>query len=117
MNADRYLKIVLTVIALELGWLGIRDVAPVSAQQQSGPMPVVVTGFKAGTREYMMLPVVVVGGLRSIPGVTDIPGVEMLSVRVPEPVKFDNRQPITVQTGTKPLLVDAIVKPGARPGE
>ena len=34
MPRDRYLKIILTVIAIELGWLGVKDMAvPVSAQQ------------------------------------------------------------------------------------
>ena len=34
MPRDRYLKIILTVIAIELGWLGVKDLAvPVSAQQ------------------------------------------------------------------------------------
>ena len=34
MPRDRYLKIILTVIAIELGWLSVKDVAvPVSAQQ------------------------------------------------------------------------------------
>jgi hypothetical protein len=117
MSGDRYLKIVLTVIALELGWLGIRDTAPVSAQQNNGPMPVVVTGFKYNNQEYMTLPVVVVGGLRGLPGLRAVPGLETLSIRVAEPILFDPRHPITVQTGTKPLMVDAIVKSGQKPGE
>ena len=34
MPRDRYLKIILTVIAIELGWLSVKDIAvPVSAQQ------------------------------------------------------------------------------------
>ena len=34
MPRDRYLKIILTVIAIELGWLSVKDLAvPVSAQQ------------------------------------------------------------------------------------
>ena len=53
MPRDRYLKIILTVIAIELGWLSVKDVAvPVSAQQtqqnqqQAGQLtPVVIRGI------------------------------------------------------------------------
>ena len=36
--ADRYLKVVLTVIAIELAWLGVKDVGtPVAAQANTAP--------------------------------------------------------------------------------
>ncbi|MGH9347477.1 MAG: hypothetical protein ACRD26_09455 [Vicinamibacterales bacterium] len=125
MPADRYLKCILTIIALELLWLGVRDASP-PVMAQPAPAPVVVTGFRIGGQEYTTLPVAVVGGVQPLPGVRELPGIEPLRVRVPESLQVDTRQPlrvqvgnqpITVQTGTKPLLVDAVpAKPGARPG-
>src|SRR5262245_35093474 len=51
MSADRYIKIILTIIALELGWLALKDTAvPVSAQQQQQQRdvatPVVIRGVE-----------------------------------------------------------------------
>jgi hypothetical protein len=125
MRTDRYLKFILTVIALELLWLGLKESAPrVLAQQQ--PAPVVITGFQLGKQVYTALPVAVVGGIgKPLPSATDLPFLEPLRVRVPDPVLVDSRQPlsmtianqpVTVQTGSKPLAVDAIFKTGTAPG-
>jgi hypothetical protein len=125
MRADRYLRFILTVIALELLWLGVREAAPpVLAQQQ--PMPVVITGFQLGKQVYTTLPVAVMGGVgRPLPSANELPFVEPLRVRVPDAVQVDTRQPlgvtianqpVTVQTGSKPLAVDAIFKTGTAPG-
>ena len=45
MRADRYLKIILTIIAAELGWIALTHGAtPVRAQQEAAP--VVITGIQ-----------------------------------------------------------------------
>ena len=55
MSANRYLNTVLTIIAVELGWLTISHVGvPVSAQQ--APTRVVITGVELNSDE--LLPVV-----------------------------------------------------------
>ncbi len=44
MRADRYLKVILTIIAAELGWMALTNAAtPVRAQQEA--TPVVITGI------------------------------------------------------------------------
>ena len=52
MQIDRYLKVVLTVIAVELGWMGFNlAAAPVTAQgpaAQIAPTRVVITGIDMG---------------------------------------------------------------------
>ena len=44
MQANLFLRIILTIIAIELGWIGLKDVvaAPISAQ--SGPTQVLIVG-------------------------------------------------------------------------
>ena len=43
MHADLFLRIILTIIAIELGWIGLKDLAvPVSAQP--GPAQVMIVG-------------------------------------------------------------------------
>ena len=46
---DRYTKAVLTVIAVCLLWLVVRDVTLVKPAQAASPTEVVVTGWRAGT--------------------------------------------------------------------
>jgi hypothetical protein len=128
MHGDRYLKFVLTVIALELLWLGMRQAAPpVLAQQKPEPTPVIITGIRIGSQEYTTLPVALTGSVRpnSIASHRELPNLQPASVRVSEPIVIDARQPltvtignqpVTVQTGTKPLAVDAIFKTGPAPG-
>jgi hypothetical protein len=74
MRTNRYLNVVLTVIAIELGWIGLNHVGtPVSAQQ--APQPVVITGVQMPQTE--MLPVV----LR----------------RADVPLRIDATQPLRIQ--------------------
>jgi hypothetical protein len=122
MSADRYLRLILTLIALELFWLGVRDAAPVVAQQKPDPMPVVITGIRIGGDVYTTLPVAVVGSARTalIPSSRELPNVLPLSVQAeisqPLNVRVAN-EPLTIQTGVKPLVVDVLPgKPSLRPG-
>ena len=71
----RYLNVVLTIIAVELGWLALTHSAtPVSAQQVV--TPVVITGVESGIRA---LPVTLVGQERPLMVEADPP----LRVQVP----------------------------------
>lgn len=131
MSADRYLKAILTVIALELFWLGVRDASPVLAQPKQEPMPVVIAGVRIGTQVYSTLPVAVVGATRTatIPAGRELPAVQPLGVqadiREPVAVQVGNQsltvqvanQPLTVQSGVQPIVVDVLpAKPSIRPG-
>ncbi|HVG71792.1 MAG TPA: hypothetical protein VM819_12835 [Vicinamibacterales bacterium] len=74
MPANRYLNVVLTIIAVELGWLAISQLGvPVSAQQ--APTRVVLTGIELNSEELM--PVV----LR----------------RADVPIRLDASQPLRIQ--------------------
>jgi hypothetical protein len=128
MPADRYLRVILTVIALELLWLGVRETSPTFAQGKPEPMAVVITGVRFGTQEYTTLPVAVVGSVRpdSIPAGRELPNVQPLSMRVQDAVQVEWRQafpvqvanqPLTIQSGMNPVVVDVVpAKPGLRPG-
>ncbi len=122
---DRYLKIVLTVIALELFWIGVKDLAPpVSAQPAA--TRVVITGIDvpAGTTVNGALPVMVRPGdlaLRIQSDRADRP----LQTVVGRPVRIETERPlpVTIDRPVKveadtPLKVDQIgYTPGRRPGE
>jgi hypothetical protein len=60
MAVDRFVKTILTIIALELFWIGIKDTAtPVAAQNQLTPVIIRGVQLPAGSNDY--LPVGVVG--------------------------------------------------------
>lgn len=122
MPADRYVKCVLTVIALELAWLGAREFAvPVTAQATA--TPVVITGIQLNDASGAHLPVVLMGSARQVPAslagsverlTTRVDGAVQLDVR--EPLKVEIDRPVKVETDT-PLLVDQVRNPpSARPG-
>ena len=126
MPRDRYLKIVLTVIAIELGWLGIKDVAvPVSAQQnqpsQQGaqPTPVIIRGIDLpcggntiNCRETS-IPVSVTRTTTPVRVTVDAP----LPVDARGTVRIRQDQAIVVETGERPLLIQSVPPTAApRPG-
>lgn len=125
MQADRYLKVVLTIIALELGWLALTHVAqPVSAQQANvqRPTPVVITGIElSDQRAY--LPVGVMGHYITLP--RGVGGVTLHSPRVTvdtsqAPLRVDLPVPIVVnvEPGNRPIRTEAVpYTPALRPGE
>ena len=89
MDGNRYRNALLTIIALELGWLAITHTGvPVSAQQP--PTRVVIAGF-------------------------DLRPVDMLPVTVRTPVKIEADRPISIQAD-KPLTVHIPVTMSSRPG-
>jgi hypothetical protein len=90
---DRYTKLLLTAIALELLWLGVwREARPLNAQQKV--MPVVITGVHLEPTSVGALPVVV-------NGTVDITAPVALKIQADEP-----------------LLVKAVpYTPSTRPGD
>ena len=90
MTAKRYLNVVLTLIALELGWIALNQSAvPVAAQQTA--TPVVITGIN----------------LRS----DDAP----LPVAVRGPIDIRATAPVPI-VATRPLEVFIPVTTSSRPG-
>jgi hypothetical protein len=131
--SDRYLRIVLTVIAVELAWIGVKDVlpTPVATQAQPAATRVVITGVDLQTRTQF-LPVAVTGSVSGVnspawasPGALRVePGERVFRVesgdrplrvevgsqvntRVVEPIRIDTSQPLNVR---------GVVETSARPG-
>jgi hypothetical protein len=124
MGADRYLKAILTVIALELGWIALQQTgSPVSAQQAA--TPVVLTGIELQEQtDYM--PVSILGQARSIPAPlagrfrpldTAIRNEQSIPVSVPLPIDVRTVGTIRIDT-SRPLKVENVgYTPAPRPGE
>jgi hypothetical protein len=114
MAADRYTRIVLTLIAAELLWLGLARTAPPVAAQ-AAPTPVVITGIDVNPAGAF-LPVGIVGSYRGVPpsaGRTLGP----LSMSVSGSVLVETIRPIKVESD-RPLKVESVdYTPRARPGE
>lgn len=127
MHIDRYVKVVLTVIALELFWIGIKDTAPpVSAQAQQAPTPVIIRGIEVGGPEAGFLPVAVVGGYRQIPSrareavdrlTTDVSSDRAIRVETDRPLDVVVQGTVRVEA-ERPLRVEAVpYTPAQRPGD
>jgi hypothetical protein len=117
MSADRYMKIVLTVIALELGWIAIKDAGVQVAAQQTEPMAVIIKGIEmppntpGAPRSF---PVMLVGTARPVSVTSDRP----LLIDAPQPLRIEQVRPIVVETGDKALVVRSVQASAAtRPGE
>jgi len=111
MPADRYLKVILTIIALELGWLAIKDVTvPVSAQRgEPAPTAVVLRGIDLRQRE--VLPVTLTGNNSVVPVMSGRP------LQIEQPLIVQADRPLPVETASRPLLVQSVpATPSARPG-
>ena len=107
MARDRYLRIILTIIAVELLWLGLKDLAPsVSAQADRRPAaaPVVITGIRLDDRNPDSLPVSVMGTVT----VGLVPST-VVRIQSDRPLKVEADTPLPVQQ------VDYV--PRVRPGE
>jgi hypothetical protein len=90
---DRYVKVVLTVIALELLWLSVGGSSPpVSAQP--APIPVIITGIRLEPSPEVTLPVSVHG---------------MVTVAAPAALKIWTDEPLPVKS--------VPYTPADRPGE
>ena len=111
--SDRYLKIVLTVIALELGWLAIKEHAtPVAAQAQ--PTPVVIRGINLTTSDGRdPLPVSVMDVRQVLKVEADRP----LPVEAPRPLRIEATGAVRIFSD-QPLKVENVgYTPARRPGE
>jgi hypothetical protein len=116
MRVDNYTRAVLTVIALSLVYLCVREAAPrVSAQD--APTRVVITGVAMEpSGSPTVLPVGIVGEMRLAGATFSALPVQPVRVRIAEPVEIHTTRPIKVQAD-EPLPVRAIREPGTqRPG-
>ena len=119
--SDRYLRIVLTIIAVELAWLGVKDVVParVAAQAQPQTTRVVITGVDIPPTRSQYLPVRVEPGERPLRVESGDRGLRVESgdrpLRVEGSVNARIVEPVKVDT-TQPLDVRAVVQTSARPG-
>jgi hypothetical protein len=124
MSGTRYLNVILTVIALELGWMALtRDLPVVSAQAQA-PQRVVISGVDLGTQGYM--PVGIVGAVRNVPfAVSQTLDPQGIRVQAGRPLQIDSQQPVSVRLSTpvkvetdRPIKVENVgYTPAPRPGE
>ena len=102
MTVDRYVKTVLTIIALELFWIGVKDTAtPVAAQGQL--TPVVIRGVQLPVNSQEYLPVGVVG--------------QPVRVDVTRPVKIEADRPIKVEVDRVVKVENVGYTPAKNPGE
>jgi hypothetical protein len=104
MAVDRYVKTILTIIALELFWIGVKDAAPpLVAQAQPALTPVVIRGIQLPPASNDYLPVGVVG--------------QPVRVDIPRVVKIEADHPLKVEAD-RPLKVENIgFTPTKNPGE
>ena len=106
MTTDRFVKGILTIIALELFWLGL-NTAPAVEAQQAPPTPVVITGVE--------IPGDAGGLITTLPvrvsDVVDIrtSGALQIEARQPLPVTADEDAPLPVRT--------VPYEPAAAPGD
>ena len=102
MTVDRYVKTVLTIIALELFWIGVKDGAtPITAQSQPQPTPVVIRGIQLGANDY--LPVGVVG--------------QPVRVDISRVVKVEADRPIKIEADHALKVEQVGYTPSRNPGE
>ena len=100
--SDRYLRIVLTVIALELFWIGVKDFAtPVTAQAALTPVVIRSIQLPPGSQEY--LPVGVVG--------------QPVRVDTVRPVKIEADRPIKIEADRALKVENVGYTPSKNPGE
>jgi hypothetical protein len=112
MTADSYSRFILTVIAVCLIYLCVKESAPPASAQQA-PARVVITGIELGTAPKSVVPVAVVGTARPA---RDGWAISPLEVRVPEEVQIRSIRALKIEAD-KPLLVENIKAPGSqRPG-
>jgi hypothetical protein len=112
---DRYLKIVLTVIAVELGWLAINQhAAPVAAQVQA-PTPVIIRGIDMPYTNTGRdaLPISIVSARAPITVEADRP----LPIEAPRPIRVEAAGTVRI-TSDQVLKVENVgYTPARRPGE
>ncbi len=112
MTVDRYTKMLLTIIALELGWIALSGAGVQVSAQRNEATPVIIRGVEGPPGKEVFLPVAVVGST-----VLRVESARPLEVVASQPVKIEADQPIPVETGNEPLLIRTVSDPPAfRPG-
>jgi hypothetical protein len=113
MTVDRYTKLLLTVIALELGWIAISGAGVSVSAQRNEPTPVIIRGVEGAPGKEAFIPVTLVGAPTAI-RVESARPLEIVSV---QPVKIEADRPVPVETAGEPLLIRTVSNPPAvRPG-
>ena len=122
MRTDRYLKVILTIIAIELGWIALTHTgSPVSAQQAPAPTPVVITGIELRDADDF-LPVGVLGQVRSRaasfqPIDMNVRNDRAIQVALPGPLEVRTINAIRIDSD-RPIKVENVgYTPAQRPGE
>jgi len=112
MTVDRYTKLILTVIALELGWIAINGTGVPVLAQRSEAMPVIIRGVEGPPGKQPLIPVTVMGST-----ILRVESERPLEVIASRPFKIEADRPIPVETGNEPLLIRTVSDPPAnRPG-
>jgi hypothetical protein len=102
MTVDRYVKTVLTIIALELFWIGIKDTAtPVAAQAQL--TGVVIRGIQLPPRSEEYLPVGIVG--------------QPVRIDAVRPIKIESDRPLKIEADRALKVENVGYTPSRNPGE
>jgi hypothetical protein len=104
MTVDRYVKTILTIIALELFWIGIKDTAtPVVAQAQPALTQVVIRGIQLPPRSEEYLPVGIVG--------------QPVRIDAVRPIKIEADRPIKIEADRALKVENIGYTPAKNPGE
>lgn len=112
MTVDRYTKLLLTIIVLELGWIAINNSSVQVLAQRSEPTPVIIRGVEGTPGKQPLIPVTVMGST-----VIRVESDRPLEVVGTQPFKIEADRPIPVETGNQPLLIRTVSDPPAtRPG-
>jgi hypothetical protein len=123
--SDRYLKGVLTVIALELLWLGVKDLGtPVNAQvnREATPvvirgvdreLPIVIEGIRLGGRMQGALPIYGAAGGDPV----SVSAQNPLPIEAPRPLPIMGSVPLRIQADRPIPVTNVGYTPGQRPGE
>ncbi len=109
--ADRYLKVVLTVIAIELAWLGVKDVGtPVAAQANTAPTPVVIRAIEMNGIRNNALPIYAVEPV-------EVTATRPLQIAASRPIPIVGSVPLKIEVD-RPIPVENVgYTPGRKPGE
>jgi hypothetical protein len=112
MTVDRYTKLLLTIIALELGWIAVSQAGVQVSAQRNDATPVIIRGVEGPPGKEVFIPVAVVGS-----SVLRVESARPLEVVAAQPVKIEADHPIPVETGNEPLLIKTVSDPPAfKPG-
>ena len=124
MSANRYLNVVLTIVAIELGWIALSHPA-VTVSAQPAATPVVITGIElrsddtlpVAVREFQLrdrnafLPVAVLGQVENR---SPAERFQPIDIRASVPLKVDVDRPIRI---AEPVTVRIPVTSSPRPGQ